>query len=97
MEEGTLKEETAVAQKTIILDEESSAILAKLLEEKCYSDETTAISQAFRLLRNHNDEYKERMDLLRWEIEKGFASGIVEGNPFERLREKLGLPARVAH
>ena len=85
-----------MAQTTVILDEESSAILAKLLQDSSYPDEATAVSQAFRLLRNHNEEYEERMDLLRWEIEKGIASGVAEGNPFDRIRARHGLPPRVA-
>ena len=86
-----------MAEKMVILDEESSAILAKLLEDSRYPDEATVINQAFRALRNHNEEYEERLDLLRWEIDKGFASGIAEGNPFDRIRARHGLPPRVAH
>jgi hypothetical protein len=39
-------------------------------------------------------EYEARLAKLRAMIDEGDASGVAEGNGFERVREKLKLPPR---
>ena len=85
-----------MVQRTIVLDEESSAILSEFMESEAYPDEATAIQQAFRALKHVNKDYFEKLETLRAEIDKGLNSGIVEGNPFDRIRARHGWPARVA-
>jgi putative addiction module CopG family antidote len=42
-------------------------------------------------LRDH-ERYEEKMEKLREAIDEGDASGVFEGNPFDDVRAKRGLP-----
>jgi hypothetical protein len=41
-----------------------------------------------------DQEYEEKMAVLRSAIQDGLNSGIAEPGVFERIREKYGLPQR---
>jgi putative addiction module CopG family antidote len=38
------------------------------------------------------ERYEEKMEKLREAIDEGDASGVFEGNPFDQVRAKRGLP-----
>ena len=47
---------------------------------------------ALRLLEKEEQEYEEKMAVLRAAIAEGLASGIAEPGVFERLRAEFNLP-----
>ena len=43
---------------------------------------------------DYEPDEEEKLAALRAAIDEGLASGVVEGDVFERVRQHLGLPSR---
>lgn len=73
-----------------LTDELDSFVLAKV-ESGRYGNASEVVRAALRTLEREEQQYEAKLALLRRAIEEGDASGIAEGNSFERVRQTLKL------
>lgn len=71
-----------------LTDELDRFILAKV-ESGRYENASEVVRAALRILERAEQQFDTKLTALRTMIDKGDASGIAEGNPFERVRRKL--------
>jgi antitoxin ParD1/3/4 len=79
---------------TVILTEELERFVSDEVQSGRYKDESEMMRVALKTLareERQEREYEGRVVALRAAIEAGDASGIAQGNVFERVRQKLGL------
>jgi antitoxin ParD1/3/4 len=68
-----------------------SLVLAKV-ESGRYPNAAEVIGAALRTLDREEREYDAKLAALRTAIDEGDASGVVEGSPFDRVRQALNIP-----
>ena len=73
-----------------LTDELDSFVLAKV-ESGRYGNASEVVRAALRTLEREEQQYEAKLALLRRAIEEGDASGIAEGNSFERVRQTRQL------
>ena len=73
-----------------LTDELGRFVLAKI-ESGRYENASEVVRDALRTLEREEQEYEVRLAALRAAIDEGDASGIAQGNPFERLRASFKL------
>ena len=73
-----------------LTDELDSFVRAKV-ESGRYENASEVVRAALRTLEREEQQYEAKLALLRRAIEEGDASGIAEGNSFERVRQTLKL------
>jgi antitoxin ParD1/3/4 len=76
-----------------LTDELDSFVLAKV-ESGRYENASEVIRAALRTLEREEQQYEAKLAVLRATIDEGDASGVTNGNPFDRVRKKLKLPKR---
>ncbi len=76
-----------------LTDELDHFVLAQV-ESGRYENASEVVRAALRSLDREERTYEAKLAALRGAIDAGDASGIAEGNPFRRVREKLGLKPR---
>ena len=76
-----------------LTDELDRFVLTKV-ESGRYENASEVVRAALRSLDREERTYEAKLAALRAAIDEGDASGIAEGNPFKRVREKLGLKPR---
>ena len=76
-----------------LTDELDHFVLTKV-ESGRYENASEVVRAALRSLDREERTYEAKLAALRAAIDEGDASGIAEGNPFKRVREKLGLKPR---
>jgi len=74
-----------------LTDELDAFVLAKV-ESGRYENASEVVRAALRTLEREERQYEAKLGALRTAIDEGDASGIAEGNVFERVRKKLKLP-----
>ncbi len=74
-----------------LTDELDHFVLAKV-ESGRYVNASEVVRAALRSLDREERIYEAKLAALQSSIDAGDASGIAEGNVFERVREKLNLP-----
>lgn len=80
--------------RNINLTHELDSFVAAKVASGRYENASEVIRAALRSLEREEQEYEARLVALRSAIDDGLASGVVDGNPFERVRERLGLPRK---
>jgi antitoxin ParD1/3/4 len=75
---------------SITLDDHSSEFVAREITAGRYSSASDVVSAGLRLLETE----EEKLIALRSALEDGEASGIAEGDAFERVRGQLGLESQ---
>src|SRR5271170_4655513 len=73
-----------------LTDELDRFVLSKV-DSGRYENASEVVRAALRTLERENQQYETKLAVLRASIDEGDASGIAEGNAFERVREKLDL------
>lgn len=73
-----------------LTDELDSFVLAKVKSGR-YENASEVVRAALRTLEREEQQYEARLAALRTAIDEGDASGIAEGNSFERVRQTLKL------
>jgi antitoxin ParD1/3/4 len=68
-----------------------SFVLAKV-ESGRYENASEVVRAALRTLEREEREHEARLAALRTAIDEGDASGVADGNSFNRVRRKLKLP-----
>lgn len=57
-----------------------------------YENASEVVRAALRTLEQQESEYAARVTILRIAVDEGDASGVADGDVFERVRKTLGLP-----
>ena len=73
-----------------LTDELDHFVLAKV-ESGRYENASEVVRAALRTLEREEQQYEAKLAALRAAIDEGDASGIAEGNSFERVRQTLKL------
>ncbi len=73
-----------------LTDELDIFVLAKV-ESGRYGNASEVVRAALRTLEREEQQYEAKLAALRTAIDTGDASGIAEGNSFERVRQTLKL------
>jgi antitoxin ParD1/3/4 len=76
-----------------LTDELDRFVLAKV-ESGRYENASEVVRAALRTLEREEHEFEAKLAALRAAIDEGDASGVAEGNPFERVRASLKLPRK---
>ena len=74
-----------------LTDELDRFVVAKV-ESGRYENASEVVRAALRSLEREEQRHEAKLAVLRAAIDAGDASGIADGNVFERVREKLKLP-----
>jgi antitoxin ParD1/3/4 len=77
--------------RNVNLTEELDRFVLKKVESGRYENASEVVRAALRRLEREEQEYEAKLAVLRAAIDEGDASGVAEGNPFTRVREKLRL------
>ena len=73
-----------------LTDQLDRFVLAKV-ESGRYENASEVVRAALRILERDEQEYDARLVALRAAIHEGDASGIAEGDPFARVRQRFKL------
>ena len=78
--------------RNVNLTDELDHFVLQKVQSGRYENASEVVRAALRTLEREEQRYEAKLAALRNAIDEGDASGIVEGNVFERVREKLNLP-----
>jgi antitoxin ParD1/3/4 len=73
-----------------LTDKLDSFVLAKI-ESGRYENASEVVRAALRTLEREEQQFEAKLAALRTAIDEGDASGVAEGNSFERVRRTLKL------
>src|SRR5438309_6552735 len=88
------KEPHAMPTRNVNLTDELDRFVLTKVESGRYENASEVVRAALRSLDREERTYEAKLAALRTAIDEGDASGIDEGDPFKRVREKLGLKPR---
>jgi antitoxin ParD1/3/4 len=71
-----------------LTDELDRFVLAKIQSGR-YENASEVVRAALRVLESEEQQFEAKLAALRTAIDEGDASGIADGNPFQRVRQKL--------
>lgn len=81
--------------RNVNLTEELDRFVRVKIKSGRYENASEVIRAALRALEREEQHHATKLRALRAAIKEGEASGIAEGNPFRRLRERIaaaGIP-----
>ena len=87
-----LKEEVAVPTRNVNLTEELDRFVLEKVETGRYENASEVVRAALRTLEREERQYEAKLAALGSAIDEGDASGIAEGDVFDRVRKTLNLP-----
>ena len=79
--------------RNVNLTDELDHFVLQKVESGRYENASEVVRAALRTLEREEQRHEAKLAALRTAIDEGDASGIAEGNVFERVREKLNLPS----
>ena len=79
--------------RKVDLTDELDRFVAEKVESGRYESASDVVRAALRTLEREEQMYQAKMAALRAAIDEGDASGVAEGDVFERVRKTLDLPA----
>ena len=82
--------------RNVNLTDELDRFVRAKVESGRYENASEVVRAALRTLEREEQQYEAKLALLRRAIEEGDASGIAEGNSFERVRQTLKLSKKSA-
>jgi antitoxin ParD1/3/4 len=80
--------------RNVSLPEKLDQFITAKVESGDYANASEVMRAALRGMEKEEQEYEEKMAVLRAAIAKGDASPDAEPGVFERIRAKYGLPQR---
>ena len=80
--------------RNVNLTEELDRFVLAKVESGRYENASEVVRAALRSLEREEQRHEAKLAALRTAIDEGDASGVAEGNVFERVRQKLKLPSR---
>jgi antitoxin ParD1/3/4 len=66
--------------------------MAKMVKTRRYENASEVVRAGLRSLEREEQQYEAKLAALRAAIDEGDASGIVDGNVFARVQERLKRP-----
>jgi antitoxin ParD1/3/4 len=81
-----------VPTRNVDLTDELDRFVLEKVESGRYENASEVVRAALRTLEREEQQYQAKLAAIRTAIDEGDASGIAEGNPFDRARESLNLP-----
>jgi antitoxin ParD1/3/4 len=80
--------------RNVNLTDELDRFVTKKVSSGRYENASEVVRAALRSLEREEKQYEVKLSALRRAIDEGDASGIAEGDVFERVREKLRVGRR---
>jgi antitoxin ParD1/3/4 len=80
--------------RNVNLTDELESFVQARIESGRYENASEVVRAALRTLERQEQEFEAKLAALRAAIDLGDASGVAEGNAFERVRHKLKLPKK---
>ena len=80
--------------RNVSLTKKMDQFITAKIESGDYANASEVMRASLRLLEKEEQEFEEKMAVLRAAIALGDASPDAEEGVFERIREKYGLPQR---
>jgi antitoxin ParD1/3/4 len=80
--------------RNVSLTKKMDQFITAKIESGDYANASEVMRASLRLLEKEEQEFEEKMAVLRAAIALGDASPDAEEGVFERIREKYGLPKR---
>jgi putative addiction module CopG family antidote len=84
----------AMPTRNVNLTEELDHFVLAKVESGRYENASEVVRAALRSLDRAERTYEAKLAVLRAAIDEGDSSGIAKGDPFKRVRKKLGLKPR---
>ena len=78
--------------RNVNLTDELDHFVLKKVKSGRFENASEVVRAALRTLEREDQQYEAKLAALRAAIDEGDASGIAEGNAFERVRKTLKLP-----
>ena len=78
--------------RNVNLTDELDHFVLQKVESGRYENASEVVRAALRTLEREEQRHEAKLAALRTAIDEGDASGIAEGNVFDRVLEKLTLP-----
>ena len=78
--------------RNVNLTDELDRFVRSKVESGRFENASEVVRAALRSLDRDERQYEAKLAALRAMIDEGDASGIAEGNVFNRVREKLNVP-----
>jgi antitoxin ParD1/3/4 len=82
----------ALPTRNVNLTEELERFVLEKVETGRYESASEVVRAALRTLEREERQYEAKLAALGSAIDEGDASGITEGNVFDRVRKTLNLP-----
>jgi antitoxin ParD1/3/4 len=76
------------------LTDDLDRFVLKKVKSGRYENASEVVRAALRTLEREEQQYEAKLARLRTAIDEGDASGIAEGDVFERVRKTLALPTK---
>jgi len=76
------------------LTDDLDRFVLKKVKSGRYENASEVVRAALRTLEREEQQYEAKLAALRTAIDEGDASGIAEGDVFERVRKTLALPTK---
>lgn len=78
--------------RNVNLTDELDRFVLEKVESGRYEDASEVVRAALRTLEREEQQYEAKLAALRAAIDEGDASGMAQGNVFDRVRKTLNLP-----
>jgi len=78
--------------RNVNLTDELESFIQGKVESGRYQNASDVVRSALRTLERDEREYEAKLFALRALIDEGDASGVMDSNPFERIRAAIKLP-----
>jgi antitoxin ParD1/3/4 len=75
--------------RNVNLTDELENFIQEKVESGRYQNASDVVRSALRTLEREEREYEAKLAALRAAIDEGDASGVLQSNPFERIRATL--------
>jgi antitoxin ParD1/3/4 len=80
--------------RNVNLTDELDRFVLKKVKSGRYENASEVVRAALRTLEREEQQYEAKLAALRTAIDEGDASGIAQGDVFERVRKTLALPTK---
>ncbi|HWY45855.1 MAG TPA: type II toxin-antitoxin system ParD family antitoxin [Bryobacteraceae bacterium] len=80
--------------RNVNLTDDLDRFVLKKVKSGRYENASEVVRAALRSLEREEQQYEAKLAALRTAIDEGDASGIAEGDVFERVRKTLVLPTK---
>jgi antitoxin ParD1/3/4 len=77
--------------RNVNLTDELDSFVSEKIESGRYENASEVVRAALRTLEREERQFEAKLVALRAAIDEGDASGVAEGDSFERVRQKLQL------